>query len=322
MQFKRRRFLTLVGLSGFGIGFLPSQAQSQLLSTSKHSDQAFQHTKLSTEPLLKFIATGDTGTGQLSQFKVAKSMMRYRQSYLFPFVILAGDNIYEGGKIHKVKSVFEEPYKELLQEGVKFYAVLGNHDIQSNQGEAQIQYPGFNMQGRYYTFSHAMAQFYALDTNPGQHWPAQLKWLETSLAQSQAPWKIVIGHHNIYSSGLHGFVQRLVNKIGTLQGKIKAYPFLAEHLTSLFARYHVQLYINGHEHHYERTLPINGTTYLTCGTGGAQLRPTHKSSWTAFSTSRFGFAAVDVFEDRLIITGIGVDGNSFDQGTVIRQLSP
>lgn len=322
MPFKRRRFLTLVGLSGFGIGSLHSQAQSQCLSTSKRSDQAFQHTKPSTKPLLQFIAVGDAGTGQRSQSEVAKSMMRYRQTHPFPLVLLAGDNIYEGGKIHKVKSVFEQPYKDLLQEGVKFHAVLGNHDIRSNQGKAQIQYPGFNMQGRYYTFSHAPVQFFALDTNPGQHWPTQLKWLEAALAQSQAPWKIVIGHHNIYSSGFHSFIQRLVNKIGTLREKIKVYPFLADHLTPLFAKYDVQLYINGHEHHYERTLPINGTTYLTCGTGGAQLRPTKRSSWTAFSTSQFGFAAFDVFEDRIMIKGIGVDCNSFDRGTVARQLFP
>lgn len=321
MQIKRRKFLTLVGLSGFGIVSLQSQAQSQRKSTSINSDQTFQHIKTPTEPLLQFVAVGDTGTGKTSQFKVAKSMIRYRQNYPFPIVLLAGDNIYKGGRIHKVKCVFEQPYKDLLQEGVKFYAVLGNHDYQSNQGEAQIQYPGFNMQGRYYTFTHASVQFFALDTNPGQHWPAQLKWLETTLAQSQAPWKIVIGHHNIYSSGLHSFVQGLVNKIGNLRGKIKVYPFLAERLTPLFAKYNVQLYINGHEHHYERTLPISGTTYLTCGTGGAQLRPTNRSTWTAFSTSQYGFAAFDVFEDRLIITGIGVDGNSFDRGTVNRQLS-
>ena len=42
---------------------------------------------------------------------------------------MLGDNIYEGPAspddyLHK----FEEPYAELLEAGVDFYAALGNHD--------------------------------------------------------------------------------------------------------------------------------------------------------------------------------------------------
>lgn len=319
MSFKRRKFLILAGLSGLRLGL---QHPKTFPPNIPFSDQAKRLEPKSTQPLLQFIAVGDVGTGERSQADVAQSMLRYRQTHPFPLVLLTGDNIYGLGEIQKINRVFEQPYHGLLQQGVAFHAVLGNHDIRSNQGKDQIRYPGFNMQGRYYTFSHDPVQFFALDTNPGRHWPAQLEWLETTLAQSQIPWKIVIGHHNIYSSGIHSFIQRLVKKIGTLRGKIKVYPFLADHLTPLFAKYNVQLYVNGHEHHYERTLPINGTTYLTCGIGGAQLRPTNESSWTAFATSQFGFAAVDVFEDQLMIKGIGIDGNCFDRGTIVCHASP
>lgn len=85
--------------------------------------------------------------------------------------------------------------------------------------------------------------------------------------RSDAPWKVVFGHHPIYSSGQYG-----VNE-----------PFISK-LTPLFQKYRVQLYVNGHEHNYERTQPINGTTYLICG-AGAGVRPVGRSSWTTSNNS-------------------------------------
>ncbi|MGR3275300.1 metallophosphoesterase [Acaryochloris marina NIES-2412] len=320
MSFNRRKFLSLVSLSGLGVGVLHHQAQSQdpiqdqLDSRTQITDSAPSH--------LRFVAVGDVGTGKRSQFKVAQSMMEYCKQHPFSLALLVGDNIYNSGEIHRVKSVFDKPYNALLQNGVTFHAVLGNHDIRSNQGEDQLCYSGYNMLGRYYTFEDEFAQFFALDTNPGYHWPAQLEWLEQTLSRSQAAWKIVLGHHNIYSSGWHGALQNFIEAWGPLMGHVPSHPMLLKQLPQLFAQYGVQLYVNGHEHHYERTRPINGTTYLTCGIGGAKLRPCHPSPWTAFATSQFGFAAIDVCKDKLNIQGIDVDGNCFDQGTVLREETP
>ncbi|NJM68509.1 MAG: metallophosphoesterase [Acaryochloris sp. RU_4_1] len=317
MPLKRRKFLTLASLTGLSVGALHRQTLSQTLSFQDHPDSPTEPTD--AKPLLRWIAVGDVGTGEQSQYKVAQAMGRYRQTHPFDSVLLVGDNIYAGGEIDKIKQVFEEPYQDLLRQGVKFYAVLGNHDILSNQGEDQIRYAGFNMQGRYYTFSQGSVQFFALDTNSGHHQTEQLAWLEAALAESQADWKIVLGHHPIYASGLHSIRKHLLVQLGPLLGQHQPRTSLTDQLPPLFDKYNVQLYINGHEHHYERTLPIAGTTYLTCGIGGAQLRPTGKSSWTAFSSSQFGFAVGEVFSDQLVIKGIGVNGQPFDRGVVRRQ---
>ena len=143
------------------------------------------------------------------------------------------------------------------------------------------------MDGRYYTFEQGSVQFFALDTNPEAPWQEQLNWLEQELQQAKQPWKVVFGHHQIYASGMRGVVRELADK-----------------LTPLFSRYGVQLYLNGHEHHYERTEAIEGTTYVTCG-NGAKLRDVGESEWTAYSVSRLGFAAVEVYSNRLEIMGIG-----------------
>jgi 3',5'-cyclic AMP phosphodiesterase CpdA len=302
MTWKRRQFLVLGGLSGLGAAGLTKFWRDAAIAKPNGVEsipEAIATTPaLSNTPLLRFVSVADTGTGARGQYDVANAITRYHQQNPFKTVILAGDNIYNNGEIEKIKAVFEKPYQPLLSQGVKFYAVLGNHDIRTDNGNPQVRYPGFNMQGRYYSFTQGPVQFFALDTNPNAQWDAQMKWLDAALARSQAPWKVVVGHHQIYSSGAYG-----------------TNPAFIKRFTPLFKKYRVQLYINGHEHSYERTKPIDGTTYLICG-GGAGLRPVGRSEWTAQSASKLSFAALEVYRDRMTIQGIDRDSRVFDQGTI------
>ncbi len=307
MLFKRRHFLVLAGFSGFGLAFLGKTLESAI-AQNQDLPPAIASSPSPTEiapsppnsPLsLRFLALGDNGTGSKSQYDVATAMTRYHQQNPYNTVILAGDNIYTNGEIEKIGEVFEKPYESLLQQGVKFHACLGNHDIRTANGDLQLQYPGFNMLGRYYTFRQESVQFFALDTNGNANWKAQLAWLEKELSRSDAPWKIVFGHHPIYSSGMYGSNQAFI-----------------KNLTPLFQKYSVQLYINGHEHNYERTNPINGTTYLICGIGGAETRPVGRSAWTASADNQWGFAAIELYADRMVVTGIGTDNKVFDRGVI------
>ncbi|MBD0328320.1 MAG: metallophosphoesterase, partial [Pyrinomonadaceae bacterium] len=162
----------------------------------------------------------------------------------------------------------------------------------------QIHYPGFNMTGRYYTFSQGRAQFFALDTNQGKHFNDQLTWLETSLAQSSADWKIVFGHHPVFSSGMHGSDRTL-----------------GEALTPILERHGVQLYLCGHDHNYERTVALEGVTYLVCG-NGARLRPVNSSPWTAYAASRLGFTVFEVYPQHILLAAIDPEGQVFDQAII------
>jgi 3',5'-cyclic AMP phosphodiesterase CpdA len=248
--------------------------------------------------LLRFVSVADTGTGVRGQYSVAKAMNFYHQLNPYNLVVLAGDNIYNNGEIEKINAVFERPYQPLLKKGVKFHACLGNHDIRTDNGVPQVEYPGFNMQGRYYTFGQNQVQFFALDTNGNADWANQLVWLEKELSISKAPWKVVFGHHPIYSSGNYGSNKNFIKTF-----------------TPLFTKYNVQLYLNGHEHNYERTRAINGTTYLTCG-AGAGSRPVGRSEWTEYSTSNLSFATYDVYADRMEVRGIGINNRVFDRGVI------
>jgi hypothetical protein len=300
MKLKRRQFLFLGSISAIGTGFLTWKFSSPQKSLAENS--ILDSTTIANSPkpnlLLRFVSVADTGTGARGQYDVARAMTVYHQKNPYNLVILAGDNIYNNGEIEKINAVFERPYQALLQQGVKFHACLGNHDIRTANGDPQVKYPGFNMGGRYYTFSKGKVQFFALDTNGNADWDNQLPWLEKELSKSKANWKIVFGHHPIYSSGHYGSNSKFIRTF-----------------TPLFQKYGVQLYINGHEHHYERIRSINGTSYLICG-AGAGNRPVGRSQWTEYSTSNLSFAAYDVYADRIEVSGIGTDNRVFDRGVI------
>ncbi|WP_017651929.1 metallophosphoesterase family protein [Fortiea contorta] len=300
MSWKRRQFLFLSGLGTLATGFLgwKSFRQDAHRANIHTPDTAIAANPPQKDLLLRFVSVADTGTGAKGQYDVAKAMTNYYQRNPYNLVILAGDNIYNNGEIEKINAVFERPYRTLLKEGVKFQACLGNHDIRTANGDPQVRYAGFNMTGRYYTFSRDSVQFFALDTNGNADWQNQLLWLETELSASKAAWKIVFGHHPIYASGHYG-----------------SNPNFIKTFTPLFKKYGVQLYINGHEHHYERTRGIDGTTYLICG-AGAGNRSVGKNEWTEYSTSNLSFATYEIYPDRIELNGIGTDNLVFDRGII------
>ena len=299
MKFNRRKFLYI--LSGFG-GIVTAFTARSVNGKTRNSQNPLKP-QLSTTAnknklLLRFVSVADTGTGDRGQYAVAKAMANYHSKNLYDLVVLAGDNIYNNGEIEKINAVFERPYAELLKKGVKFQACLGNHDIRSNNGNDELKYAAFNMKNRYYTYSRDQVQFFVLDTNVNADMQTQLTWLEKELGNSKAPWKIVYGHHPIYASGVYG-----------------SNPEFIQAFTPIFLRHNVQLYINGHEHHYERTKAINGTTYLICG-AGAGTRPVGKNKWTEYSAERLSFTAYEVYADRIELKGIGTDNQVFDRVTI------
>jgi 3',5'-cyclic AMP phosphodiesterase CpdA len=183
-------------------------------------------------------------------------MLNAHQRSPFDFVIAAGDNIYPNGSGRYFGKHFEAPFAGLLKERVSFHAVLGNHDVEAGRQD-QCQYPLFNMSGAcYYTLKRGdgLSEFFMLDSTDFDQ--RQAAWLENSLQDSKAKWKIAVFHHPIYSSGkTHG------SNMG-----------LRKQLEPLFARYAVNLALSGHDHIYERTKPQQGVQYFVSGAGGKVRR--------------------------------------------------
>lgn len=201
---------------------------------------------------LRFAVVGDWGTGGSDQAAIARQMFLAHQRSAFDFVISAGDNVYPNGSGRYFAKHFEQPFAELLKERINFYTVLGNHDVDAGRQD-QCQYPLFNMSGScYYKLGRGdgLAEFFMLDsTDFGR---TQATWLENSLRDSKAKWKIAVFHHPIYSSG---------KQHGSAMG-------LRKQLEPLFTRYGVNVGLSGHDHIYERTTPQQGIQYFVTGAGG------------------------------------------------------
>src|SRR5882724_8554533 len=138
---------------------------------------------------VRFAVIGDSGTGDKHQFDVGRQMADCRLKFPFDLVLMLGDNLYGDENPIDFQRKFEEPYKPLLDAGVKFYASLGNHD---NPNERF--YKPFNMgEKRYYNFKNSGVEFFALDSTYMD--PQQLDWLAKSLSGSSSEWKICYFHH-------------------------------------------------------------------------------------------------------------------------------
>ena len=120
---------------------------------------------------IRFAVVGDTGTGEREEYQVAQELETYRQKVGFDFVIMMGDNIYGSHTAKDFTEKFELPFKPMLDAGVKFYAVLGNHDEANERF-----YKPFHMDGRrYYTFRVGNVRFFALHSDYMD--PDQVAWL-------------------------------------------------------------------------------------------------------------------------------------------------
>lgn len=221
---------------------------------------------------VNFLFFGDQGNGNQAQYEVAKGMSKFCNTHDCQFALLLGDNFYDKGvestKDPQWKTKFIAPYQLL---NFQFFAVLGNHDHYGNY-RAEIEYSlnqkKWIMPGRYYHFSKMEVDFFGIDSEDFD--PTQISWLNTTLKASTSVWKIVFGHHPIYSYGMHGST-----------------PKLAKALLPL-AQNQMDFYLCGHEHDIQ-VIERNKVKTVVSGTA-SEVRPTASGEGTLFSASKLGFS--------------------------------
>src|SRR5580700_4336996 len=251
---------------------------------------------------VRFAVIGDSGTGKIEQYQVGEQMARYHAIFPFDFVTMLGDNIYGSKTPADYKQKFEEPYKSLLDSGVKFYAALGNHDDPNSRF-----YKPFNMDGRrYYSFKKGNVTFFALDSNYMD--PDQITWLAEQLSESDSAWKICYFHHPFYTHArFHG-----------------ADVDLRAKLEPLFIKAGVNVVLTGHQHVYERIKPQKGIYYFVLGNAGElryhDLQPS-PDTIKGFDTDR-DFMLMEIAGDDLYFQAISRTGETVDSGVLPRQAKP
>ncbi|KAG8090657.1 hypothetical protein GUJ93_ZPchr0011g28489 [Zizania palustris] len=231
---------------------------------------------------LTVLAVGDWGRkGQFNQTLVATQMGVIGEQLDVDFVLSTGDNFYNDGLAGDNDTAgFRESFTDIytatsLQK--PWYIVLGNHDYTGDalaQQSAAIRAVDsrWTSVNKSFVVDAGIAEFFLVDTSPFvlRYWnDSKFDWrqvaprdtylsnlltdLGDALLQSNATWKIVVGHHTISSACGHGNTSELVAM-----------------LLPLLKANGAHMYLNGHDHCLQRITSIDSPLQLVTSGGGSK----------------------------------------------------
>lgn len=204
---------------------------------------------------------------------------------------------------------------------------MGNHDEDSMNGDGALynqlyEHPRNSVTGTedYYSLDVGPIHFVSLNTQYSRatELSEMTAWLNTDLAASDRPWKIVFFHKATYSRGNHSSGEE---NAGALNAA----------LVPVFDAHDVDFVFSGHSHDYERFAPSVGVDVAFGGTGrtlpagpGAMLSmdvPDGATGTTymvsggagALTTDVFGFTCVDAACTYCLGFNINCDQDVFDK---------
>jgi hypothetical protein len=250
---------------------------------------------------VRFAAFGDSGGS-------SRELVRERlEAVSFDLLLHTGDIAYQSGTLAEFEEKFFGTYAALLAR-VPIFPASGNHDNAGDAGATFRRVFVLPENGapsgmeQWYSFDWGDVHFVALDTE--RVGPEQTAWLESDLGRNALPWTVAYLHRPPYSSGRHGSATDV-----------------REAFSPLFERFGVQLVLAGHDHDYERTIPVHGVTYVVTGGGGYSTRAVGWSNFTAHAASVFHFVLAEVQADELLLRAIDTAGVTFDQVRLKRRAS-
>lgn len=251
----------------------------------------------------QFVAGGDSRTNLVDRTLVSQAMSHFNAS----FVMHCGDIVEDG----RIQSQWDEWFTDVNENWIgdngltiPVIPCLGNHENNATNYYEQFALPG-NEQWYYIDWGSNL-RIIVLNSDPLSPISDQADWLDSILASTpDNVWKIVMFHRNVYYSGGHGNATDLQ-------------PWV-----QLFDQYHVDIVIQGHTHHYHRTLPMRdnsvvssyeeGTMYLTTGRWGAPMHNYVPQPYSAYGNVSLHFTLISVFQNgTLYLEAKDISGYTFD----------
>ncbi len=211
-------------------------------------------------------------------------------------------------------------------ESIPYVPVVGNtecRDMEKDHAEPTIYMGQFNApnNGPYnnsqaYSFDYGNMHFVVLDSQLHEEQEInpdllndQKPWLKEDLSQNKKEWKVAIWHKPPHPTSV-----------------IKTNAGIKAAFVPIIDKYHVDLVLNGHDHAYSRSYPINddsivsspalGTVYIITGRSGAKYRDDNvQKIWSASfynPQDMPNYIVVDVNGSRLEMKCFKMDGTLID----------
>ena len=262
-----------------------------------------------------FVTLGDTRSRHDIHQKIVNQVISKNPM----FVINTGDLVSNGDNIQDWEKFFEINHQ--LMHRVPYFPVLGNHENNSD-----FYFDFFNLPGneRYYQFSVGDALFLMLDSEgPEFETPAYIKdenreafWENYNLKyfQEEKAW----AEHILDLHDDAGFIFVFMHKplYSIKKSRLEGTRIRREFWGDLFEKHGVQVFMNGHDHHYHRA-EHGGTQYITTAGGGAGLYETDAPQPETVKFSKIEhFVYIQVEEEEAKLTVIDINGEIIDQITV------
>ncbi len=217
------------------------------------------------------VATGDGASGEASSQKVTDMI-----ASLNPNLFLYLGDVYENGGLvefynwYGTNGAYFDRFRAITD------PTIGNHEY--NQKDAQGYFTYWDNIPNYYSFNAGGWHFVSLNAN-SSHVPtdvhsAQYQWLAKDLAANASTCTVVYYHQPLFNIGPEGSESSMAD------------------VWALMAQYGVSIVLNGHDHDYQRWVPLdgkgqpspNGITEFVAGGGGHGLqKPQNTDNRLAYS---------------------------------------
>lgn len=260
--------------------------------------------------VMRFAVAGDTGVGdEYDQRRLLEQMIKAHEEKPFDGFFLLGDNLYGEEPFPIAMSTrFIIPFSRFLEDGVPFFASLGNHDNDhEDRIEAELNSPLFNMNGRDHytqTFGDNLMTLFVLNSVKleDEEWE-QIDWFARELERSEAQWKVLIMHHPIVASSTGH------------RAEIHIFEKLAPLLPGSDGN-GIDIVFAGHNHFFERRAPVDGVWHITLGAGGKleddEPFPPDPNQIAGYMDG-LSYGYIDVDEEKIRFTAINEYGDVLDE---------
>lgn len=248
------------------------------------------------EKSARFAVFGDTRTNHMVHRSVVEAVAKEN----IDLYLHTGDMVERGGRPDHWETFFQ--IERPLMAKAPILPAIGNHDL-GNRGyySGHFFLDKWAKDSSYYVTDWGNVRFISLDVTVTCYRCRQREFVVSALEEGAALDKtmVLFLHNPPYSSGAHGSDIQLRSVIAPLAKE-----------------YGVELVVTGHDHNYERTKSIDGTTYIVSGSAGAPVRPIDPQDFTASSRTEPHYVLVDVDGDRLALRAVNLRGEVFDSALI------
>jgi predicted phosphodiesterase len=247
------------------------------------------------EKLWTFGFVGDTQLGEKIYERIFAEMDRKHVE----FVLHLGDMVDDAAN----QSQWQSLIASAARHRIRLMPVVGNHDkLLDYDDRGEIGFRQFfpSLPSTFYHFRHRGINFLMLNSErsflPGSEQAHFLRWQ----LEHRPGTTIVCLHRPVFTAGRRDLANQLVRRM-----------FLHDALRDT----DTVAVLAGHHHYYDRTLPLDGITYVVSGGSSPKLygEEPPRAFTAAFHAQSNHYGLVDVYADRLQVRVVDLDGKPLDE---------